>query len=284
VNPPQQGPYRGRLAPTPSGYLHLGHASTFLIAAERAQKANGELILRIEDLDQARCNKHFELAIIEDLRWLGIQWSEGPDGGGMNGPYRQSERQPFYFQAWQKLNERGCIYPCHQSRKDIQGALNAPHSDTAEVIFPVELRPNSWKPCNEPSMQNWRFRVPDGRVITFIDGLKGCVSFKAGVDFGDFLVWRKDGFPSYELAVVTDDYTMAVSEVVRGEDLLVSTARQLLLYEALSWPHPQYVHCPLVLDSTGKRLSKRDSSTTLRHLREEGMCADAIREQLRTVC
>ena len=266
--------YRGRIAPTPTGYLHLGHARTFWIAKERALKANGKLIYRCEDLDTARCKLEYSKAAIEDLRWFGCQWDEGPDIGGPFEPYNQSKRTHLFFKAWEKLKTAGIIYPCNQSRKDVANALQAPHEneEDREPVFPKNLRPPSSRGSTALShgTTNWRFRVPDNRIITFKDLNKGVCVFKCQQDFGDFLVWRKDGQPTYELAVVVDDAAMQITEVVRGEDLLLSTARQLLLYEALGLNPPNFYHVPLVCDSNGKRLAKRHRSLSLRELRASG--------------
>lgn len=265
--------YRGRLAPTPSGYLHLGHARTFKTAADRAEAAGGELIFRMDDLDLDRCRPEYARAAYEDLRWLGLDWVEGPDVGGASMPYDQSQRGHFYFHAWTALLEAGAIYPSPHSRRDVAGALSAPHGEEQggrEPVFPPSLRVLRVEKVDEPGAVNWRFRVPDGARITFADGRCGEQRFVAGEDFGDFLVWRKDGFPSYDLACVTDDYTMHITEVVRGEDLLLSTARQLLLYRALGWAAPDFFHCPLLRDARGQRLAKRSDALSLRALREAG--------------
>ena len=272
--------YRGRLAPTPTGYLHLGHARTFALAAQRAQAAQGQLIFRIEDLDQARCRPEFAVASLEDLRWLGLLWQEGPDCGGPHGPYVQSQRLAHFLKIWQLLQASGAIYPCDKSRQDVARALTAPHTeDDAEPIFPPALRPplGAGRAATQPDGTNWRFRVPDGEVITFHDHLQGPQRFVAGVDFGDFLVWRKDGFPAYELAVVADDHAMGITEVVRGADLLLSTARQILLYRALGWPEPQWAHAPLILDEHGQRLAKRSAGLSIRELRASGKRPEEVR-------
>jgi glutamyl-tRNA synthetase len=265
--------YRGRIAPTPTGLLHLGHARTFAFAAQRAQQANGTLIYRTEDLDDARCRPVFAEAAIEDLQWLGLQWQEGPDIGGPHAPYVQSQRLTWFREVWLKLRQSGHIYPCEKSRKDVARALTAPHAEEdAEPIFPPALRPapGTGSDAMAPGNNNWRFRVPDGEVIRFDDAIQGPQSFQAGQDFGDFLVWRKDGFPSYELAVVADDHEMKITEVVRGADLLISTARQLLLYRTLGWSPPAWAHAALVLDQTGQRLSKRAEGLSIRDLRAKG--------------
>ncbi len=218
--------------------------------------------------------------MFEDLRWFGFRWDEGPDLGGPFVPYTQSERLELYHNAWRRVHATGLIYPSPHSRKDVQRALVAPHDDDDnEPIFPPALRPPPEEVCDarEPGGVNWRFRVPDGKAITFTDGRCGSVTRTAGMEFGDFLVWRKDGLPSYELAVVADDHAMQITEVVRGEDLLTSTARQLLLYEALGWPPPAFYHCELVRDEHGVRLAKRAAAVSLRTLREQGHTPDELR-------
>jgi glutamyl-tRNA synthetase len=156
-------------------------------------------------------------------------------------------------------------------------ALSAPHEGDREVIFPAALRPADWRPVAEPGAVNWRFRVPDGETIVFVDQRLGPQKFTAGQDFGDFIVWRRDGVPSYDLAVVADDHAMAITEVVRGEDLLLATAKQLLLYRALGWDSPAFYHCPLVRDGAGRRLAKRDGALSLRSLRQRGLTPEAVR-------
>ncbi len=251
-----------------------------------ARAAGGVLVFRDEDLDPDRCRAEFAAAAIEDLRWLGIEWDEGPDIGGPHIPYRQSQRLDLYLEVWRRLHETGCIYPSPHTRKDVQEALLAPHdefvpqnAEAPEAIFPLQLRPtlDAGREATEPGAVNWRFRVPDGETIAFIDRRAGRVERVAGRDFGDFVVWRKDGFPSYELAVVADDQAMQISEVVRGEDLLTSTARQLLLYRALGWPSPAFYHCPLVTDPAGQRLAKRHDALTLRTLRHRGFRPEQLR-------
>ncbi len=267
-----QTPYRGRIAPSPTGYLHLGHALTFRTAYQRAIDSGGKLILRVEDLDRDRCRPEFRNAIAGDLHWFGIQWDEGPDAGGKFAPYVQSERRAFYLAAWEKLREGGFIYPCSCSRRDVQDAIAAPHQGEEEPVYPGFCRPASGSVSNskEPGGIAWRFRVPEGENIRFDDARLGPQSAIAGADFGDFVIWRKDDIPAYQLAVVVDDAEMGITEVVRGEDLLTSTFRQLLLYRALGWKPPAFYHCPLILDESGRRLAKRSASLSLRALRESG--------------
>lgn len=263
--------YRGRLAPSPTGLLHLGHARTFWVAAQRASAHSGALILRNEDLDPQRSKAEFLAAMIEDLRWLGIRWGEGPDCGGPFAPYSQSERQELYLRAWRQLRDRGAIYPCTCSRKDLAQAAGAPNDADDEPIYPGRCRSRAdAMQFGEPRGVNWRFRVPDAESIEFNDLHCGGQRFVAGRDFGDFVVWRRDDVPAYQLAVTVDDAEMQISEVVRGADLLKSTARQLLLYRTLGWTAPAFYHCNLVLDDSGVKLAKRHDALSIRRLRELG--------------
>ncbi|MGH9587376.1 MAG: glutamate--tRNA ligase family protein [Acidobacteriaceae bacterium] len=260
------------MAPSPTGLLHLGHAATFLTASSRAR--SGTLILRNDDLDQQRSRPDFYTAIFEDLSWLGIRWQEGPDLGGPYAPYSQSERHPLYLAAWRKLRDSGFLYPCKCSRRELAVAPSAPHETDDEPNYPGTCRPVGRQPLPEsPSGHNWRFRVPDGEPITIHDHHFGPRQFLAGTDFGDFLVWRRDDVPSYQLACVVDDAAMRITEVVRGADLLKSTARQLLLYRALGLEPPHWYHCPLVTDDNGQRLAKRYDALSIRALREQGNSA-----------
>ena len=265
---------RGRLAPTPTGFLHVGHAYTFGIAAKRAA---GELVFRVDDLDCTRCTDEYIAASIEDLQWLGLSWAEGPVCGGGAGPYFQSQRTGLYLEAWQQLAAAKIIYPSPHSRRDVEDAALAPHVPVgAEPLFPLELRPDDWTVPVTPGCVPWRFRVPDGRAIEFIDQNVGLVKRIAGVDFGDFVVWRRDNLAAYELAVVVDDHHMGIGEVVRGKDLLTSTARQLLLYEALGWKHPQFFHTNLIVGPDSKRLAKRTNGLMIQELRRKGFSTETV--------
>jgi glutamyl/glutaminyl-tRNA synthetase len=277
--------YRGRLAPSPTGYLHVGHARTFWIAYERARNAGGTLVMRMEDLDRERTRQLYADAALEDLHWLGIRWQEGPDCGGSFGPYAQSERNAHYLAAWRSLLRGGYLFPCRCSRKDLAAALSAPHESQRsakseapdddpndEPIYPGTCRyiqPSS-ADLESPGAINWRFRVPNGEAIEFEDLNLGPQHFVAGVDFGDFLVWRRDGMPSYQLACVADDAAMKITEIVRGADLLKSTARQILLNRALGYKDPAWFHCQLMVDANGRRLAKRHDALSLRTLRQRG--------------
>jgi len=292
MNTPSQRDYRGRLAPSPTGYLHLGHARTFWVAWKRARTAGGKLIFRNEDLDFQRCRPQFVRAMYEDLHWLGLDWDEGPDIGGPYAPYSQSERRTFYVEAWRKLRDGGFIYPCTCSRKDLERALSAPHeplhsADFANAAVPgaddelpypgtCRAKISTAKNYDSPAGVSWRFLVPDGRGISFTDGHFGPQQFVAGRDFADFLLWRRDDIPAYQLAVVVDDEAMQITEVVRGADLLKSTARQLLLINALKYSQPAYFHCPLLRDQNNLRLAKRHDALSLRALLEQGVQAEEL--------
>jgi glutamyl/glutaminyl-tRNA synthetase len=246
----------------------LGHAATFWKVHQRSRQAGGVTILRIEDLDPHRCQPEYADAAIEDLIWLGVPWQEGP--------FFQSRRRSLYLAAWRKLRDGGFIYPCTRSRKDVARAALAPHEE--ESIFPVEWRTPAEEGMNrtEPNGSNWRFRVPDGEVIAFHDENLGAMSRTVLRDFGDFLVWNRDDIPAYELAVVVDDLAMRITEVVRGADLLTSTARQILIYRALKAKPPTFFHCPLVLDKEGRRLAKRHADLAVRAMRARGFSPGEI--------
>jgi glutamyl/glutaminyl-tRNA synthetase len=268
--------YTGRLAPSPTGYLHLGHARTFFAAYQRAK--NGTLYLRNDDLDPHRSKKQFVDAMIEDLRWLNIEWTAPI--------IHQSERMPLYKAALEKLIVQGDTYACTCTRKDLANLSHAPHEDEDdEPIYNNRCRPLS-KTCHsersEESHQvnaastlagktTYRFRIESSAPITFEDQNLGLQTFTPGQHFGDFLLWSRDGIPSYQLANVVDDAEMKITEVVRGADLLKSTARQILLQRALDLPTPAYFHCHLLRDEHNIRLAKRHDALALRTLRAQGV-------------
>ena len=248
--------------------------------------------MRMEDLDPDRCKSEYAEAALEDLRWLGMDWNEGPDLGGEFGPYAQSERADVYLTAWNRLREGGFIYPCRCSRKDLAAAASAPHEGAErgqdvedEPVYPGTCRPSHTGECrfevasamaDGPRGMNWRFRVPDGEPIEFVDGNLGPQRYLAGLDFGDFLVWRRDGVPSYQLACVADDAAMRITEVVRGADLLKSAARQMLLNRSLGFADPKWFHCELSVDEQGRRLAKRHDALSIRTLRGRGLPPEAV--------
>jgi glutamyl-tRNA synthetase len=274
---PESRPYRGRIAPSPSGRLHLGHAATFLTAAARATNAGGTLIYRDDDLDRDRCKPELVQAALDDLRWLGIEWTEGPDCGGPNAPYAQSARIAFYNEAFEGLRQRGLIYPCSCTRSEVARALSAPHPLDEEPIYPGTCRPAAPTTFKTPrSGLNWRFRIPERETLTFNDLAQGMQSAVSQEDFGDFLIWRKDDFPSYQLASAVDDALMGITEIVRGRDLITSTFRQLLIWRALEHPEPAFYHCPLLTDASGKRLAKRDDALSIHSLRSMGRTSSEL--------
>jgi glutamyl/glutaminyl-tRNA synthetase len=266
-------PYTGRLAPSPTGLLHLGHARTFWIAHQRARAANGKLYLRNEDLDPHRSREEFADAMREDLHWLGITW---------DAEFQQSTRIPLYREALQQLLNTGYAYPCTCSRRELAQSTQAPHEDDDEPLYNNHCRPTSSEPLAldpAPSL-NYRFRIPttnpNTNPITFTDLNAGPQAFTPGIDFGDFLIWRKDDLPSYQLACVIDDAATQITEVVRGHDLLKSAARQILLQRALSLPTPSYFHCDLMCDEAGIRLAKRHDALSIRTLRESGLTPQEV--------
>jgi glutamyl-tRNA synthetase len=236
--------------------------------------------MRNEDLDPQRSKHEFVTAMLEDLRWLGIWWQEGSDVGGPYSPYIQSRRRKLYLEAWRQLVRTGFVYPCRCSRKDLARMAQAPHDEDDEPIYPGTCRPHEgagqMDPPESPAGLNWRFRVPKGAEIAFKDGHFGAKTYETRRDFGDFLVWRRDNVPAYQLAVVVDDAAMRITEVVRGADLLRSTARQILIYQALGLDPPAWFHCPLMLDAQGQRLAKRHDALSLRALREQGRTPEEV--------
>jgi len=261
--------YVGRLAPSPTGLLHLGHARTFWIAYQRALATNGELWLRNEDLDAQRSREEFSVAMREDLHWLGIPWQH---------EMQQSTRIHVYREALNQLAARGLVYACNCSRKDLAAAVQAPHEDTDdEPVYSGRCRPAIAGAIEIQPGMNYRLRIATHEPVRFDDANAGPQTFTPGKNFGDFLVWRKDGLPSYQLACVVDDAATQVTEVVRGRDLLKSTARQILLQRALSLPTPQYFHCDLMRDDAGVRLAKRHDALSLRALRERGYTPQQVR-------
>jgi glutamyl-tRNA synthetase len=262
----------GRLAPSPTGGLHLGHARTFLVAWLAARHANGRIILRIEDLDASRVRPEAAATALLDLRWLGLDWDEGPDLGGASAPYVQSERRAHYDEALARLKAAELVYPCTCTRADIERAASAPHAEEEGPTYPGTC--SYRKASDAESLSDrpfaWRFRVPSGSVA-WDDVFLGRVELEPSVQGGDFLVGRNGLGPSYQLAVVVDDALMGINQVIRGSDLVTSTPRQILLYRALGFTPPQFGHVPLVVTPDGRRLAKRDGSIKLATLREHGL-------------
>jgi len=270
---------RGRFAPSPTGLTHLGTASTALLAWLSVRAQRGAYVMRMEDLDRRRVVAGSAEGILDDLRWLGLDWDEGPDVGGPHAPYAQSERGPRYAAAFENLRAAGLVYPCFCSRKDIQSAASAPQAPGDEAHYPGTCRDlapgETERRIASGAAPAWRFRVDRSSVAPFTDRVRGPYAADPG-SIGDFVVLRADGVPAYQLAVVVDDIAMKMSEVVRGEDLLASTVRQLLLYRAFEAVPPVFAHVPLLLGDDGARLSKRHRGVTLRELKDAGESAEAI--------
>ena len=272
---------RGRFAPTPSGALHVGSARTAVASALSAWSTGGRWIVRVEDLDAARAAPGATAAMLDDLRWLGLDWDEGPGVGGPRGPYAQRDRAGLYREALAGLRARGLVYPCACSRRDVELAAQAPHA--AEPVYPGTCR------AHDPDAvvararalgrgASWRLRTDPGAAPVVVrDRLAAPFVQRVHEDVGDFVVMRADGVASYQLAVVVDDLAMGVTEVVRGDDLLASTPRQLALYAALGGAPPSWAHLPLVLGADGARLAKRSGAMGIAALRARGLAAAWLR-------
>jgi len=257
-------PPRGRYAPSPTGLIHVGNARTALAAWLSVRSQGGAFVWRLEDLDGPRVVPGMAEAAMEDLAWLGLDWDEGP--------YVQSERSAFYEEALARLAAAGRLFPCRRSRKDLQSIASAPHGPEGNAPYPAEFRPERLEPgwFEQLSDAAIRFRVHD-RPVEWIDQVYGHQVERVDQTVGDFVLKRRDGLYAYQLAVVVDDLLLGITEVVRGADLLGSTARQIQLVEALGGTPPVYAHVPLAVNAQGEKLSKRDAGLTLRSLREAGM-------------
>lgn len=282
-NPPL---VRGRYAPSPTGALHLGNALAALLAWASVREQGGTFVYRVEDLDPPRVVAGAEAEQMRDLRWLGLDWDEGPDVGGPHGPYRQSERSTRYEAALAKLAEAGRLFPCDLSRRELREIASAPHGAHARSPYPTHLRPGAlptdWYARYQADDQTddgagdaLRFRVASG-VVCYDDLVQGEQTQDVLAEVGDFVLKRRDGLYAYQLAVVADDLAMGVTEVVRGADLLGSTARQIQLIEALGGEAPAYAHGPLLVGADGEKLSKRNEALCLAELRERGIAPEVV--------
>lgn len=266
----------GRLAPSPTGAQHLGNARTYLLAWLASRSARGRVVLRIEDIDSPRVKPWATAQAMEDLQWLGLDWDEGPDLGGPHAPYVQTARLSFYNVALERLLRDDRIYPCTCTRSDIEQASSAPHLGHEGPIYPGTCA--AWRCGDSLPMEGtycWRFRSTT-QGISFRDEVSGMQTVVPPIDLGDFPVTRKDGGAAYQLAVVVDDAHMGVTQVVRGDDLLPSTFRQLQIYGALDLTPPSFAHVPLVLGEDGRRLAKRHGDTRLSWFRQQGIRASQI--------
>ena len=282
---------RGRYAPSPTGPLHLGNAYAALAAWLSARAQGGAFVWRLEDLDGPRVVPGAAADAVRALAWLGLDWDEGPapnaEGGtrsaeewterGPYGPYRQSARAAHYEAALRRLAEAGRLFPCRRSRKDLAALASAPHGRDGLPPYPRAWRPAALAPgwFDASADAALRFRVADG-VTCFDDRVRGRVCEDVSAAVGDVVLQRRDGLYAYQLAAVVDDLAMGVTEVVRGRDLLDSTARQIQLVEALGGPVPAYAHVGLVVNARGEKLSKRDAPLGLGALREAGVAPEAV--------
>ncbi len=264
---------RCRYAPSPTGALHVGNLRTALLSWLHARALGAAFVLRMEDLDAPRVVPGAAERILEDLRWLGIDWDEGRDVGGRLGPYAQSERTALYERALDKLRSAGHVFACTCSRAEIRRASSAPHGPEDDgPRYPGTCRAGV---SNQERPSSMRFRVRTGEV-RFIDGFRGPIAIDVGATVGDFVVKRADGLFAYQLAVAVDDAAMGVTHVVRGEDLLSSTPRQIVILRALGEPAPEYAHVPLVVGPDGARLAKRAGGTTVAELRRRGVTPERL--------
>lgn len=272
----------GRLAPSPTGALHLGNARSFLLAWLSVRSRGGRLVLRIEDLDHPKVKPGAAAAALEDLRWLGLDWDEGPDVGGPHGPYVQTERRPLYREALGKLRAAGLAYPCVCSRKDVEEAQSAPHGrDPHSLGYPGTCRGRfaDWAEARSvlppERLPVWRFRTEPGKSV-FEDAFLGVRRLDLAGELGDFAMARDEDGAGYQLACTVDDAAMGVTEVVRGDDLVDATHCQLAIYRALGLPPPVFCHVPLVVAEDGHRLAKRHGDTRICALRAAGLPPERI--------
>ncbi len=263
---------RGRFAPSPTGALHLGNARTALVSWLDARASGGTYILRMEDLDTQRSSAAAATGILEDLRWLGLDWDEGPDVGGSVGPYEQSTRAELYRAALERLLATGAAFRCTCSRAEVARASQAPHAGDDGPRYPGLCRSGPLHPERPSSV---RLRVEPGEV-SFDDLVHGPQRFDVSAAVGDVVLQRADGVAAYQLAVAMDDAAMCVTRVVRGDDLLSSTPRQLLVYRALGLTPPEFAHVPLLVGEDGHRLAKRGGDLSLAALRARGVSAEQI--------
>ena len=267
---PRKGKVVGRLAPSPTGAQHVGNARTYLIAWLSARRQGGEVRLRIEDIDSPRVKAGAAKLVVEDLRWLGLDW-DGPI-------VVQSQRMAWYQEALGRLQIQDLVYPCTCSRSDIALAASAPHAEHEGPVYPGTCAGRRVADAGYLQQQGqpyaWRFRV--GYTPALVDRFVGELHLNLQQMGGDFVVWKNNDTPAYQLAVVVDDAALEISEVVRGDDLIPSTPRQLLLYEALGWSPPAFAHVPLVVGPDGRRLAKRHGDTRLIHLRQAGVRPEAL--------
>ncbi len=298
VSEGEASPVVARLAPSPTGAQHVGNARTYLLAWLSARSQGGQILLRIEDIDSPRVKPWAARQALDDLRWLGLDWDAGPhfapgesagdreDASVECGPFVQTARKEWYRQALVELIARDLVYPCTCTRSDIEAAASAPHVGQEGPTYPGTCRHRH--AAEAASLMDrpyaWRFRFTEqNEHWAYIDLVQGPQTARAS-ELGDFVVCKADGTPAYQLAVVVDDHDMGITEVVRGDDLIPSTLRQLALYAAFGWEPPRFGHVPLVIGPDGRRLAKRHGDTRISVLREAGLTAERLVGQLAWSC
>lgn len=280
-------PVRVRFAPSPTGALHVGGARTALYNWLLAKKESGRFLVRVEDTDLARSTRESEEMVLQDLKWLGLAWDEGPLVGGDRGPYRQSERGDIYKELGKKLLDQGAAYPCFCTEEE----LEAKRAKAEAEGHPPQYD-GTWRDADPALVKEKldagaeytvRFRVPEGSRVVIDDAVRGKVAWDANSTVGDFILLRSNGVPVYNFCVAVDDALMGVSTVIRAEEHLTNTLRQVLILRALGFDTPQYAHCSLILGADRSKLSKRHGATSVTQFREEGYLPQAMVNYLATL-
>jgi nondiscriminating glutamyl-tRNA synthetase len=263
---------RVRFAPSPTGHLHVGGARTAIFNWLFARRHGGVFIIRVEDTDQARSTRESEAMVLDDLRWLGLQWDEGPDAGGPHAPYRQSERVARYAEAAGELIARGVAYRCYCSEEELEEKRKRAEAEQRPPHYDLKCWINR---RNDESAHAIRFHVPEDGDVTIDDLIRGEVTWRKE-SLGDFILVRSDGLPTYNFSVVVDDHDMEITHVIRAEEHLTNTHRQVLIYRAMQWAVPQFAHVSLILGQDRTKLSKRHGATSVSQYAEDGFLAEAM--------
>ncbi|HYH09076.1 MAG TPA: glutamate--tRNA ligase [Thermoanaerobaculia bacterium] len=265
-------PVRVRFAPSPTGHLHVGGARTAIFNWLFARHHGGAFVIRVEDTDQARSTRESEQMVLDDLRWLGLEWQEGPDHGGPHAPYRQSERRDRYNETARQLVERGVAYRCYCSEEELEAKRKQAEAEGRPPHYDLKC----WNGRRDDDAPHAiRFHVPEDGDVTIDDQIRGEVTWKKE-SLGDFIVVRSDGFPVYNFCVVVDDHDMEITHVIRAEEHLTNTHRQVLIYRAMHWDVPRFAHVSLILGQDRTKLSKRHGATSVSAYAEEGYLPEAM--------
>lgn len=275
-----QEPVRVRFAPSPTGSLHVGGARTALFNWLLARKTGGKFLIRVEDTDEARSTRESETSILNDLKWLQLNWDEGPEVGGPHGPYRQSERKHIYLAAAEKLMKEGKAYRCFCTEEELEEKRLAAEAANVDSKYDGKWRDADPKLVQEMldkgAPYTVRFRVPAGKIVSIDDVVRGRVTWDADASLGDFIILRSNGMPVYNFCVSVDDAYMQITHVIRAEEHLTNTLRQMLILEALDHKPPTYAHCSLILGSDRSKLSKRHGATSVKQFSEQGFVPAAM--------